>query len=699
MTRLVWYLRRLAAMSPAEVRYRLDQRLRTAWERQKNRRRSAERRGGMTSRISNLEPDSLLEAFRQATSNYWIGFDHPDQLRQEIQTLFPSNSVITMQQAGAICDGRLTLFGREFQYDAVPSWHRDPISGREWPRRFWGDVDIRDGQTIGGVKWVWELNRHHHLVTLGKAFFLSNEECFAEQVCTQLADWIQANPLHTGVNWTSPLELAVRLINWTWALAFVRHSRALTADLFVLILRSVAEQTQHIARHLSAYSSANNHLIGEAAGLAVIGMCFPWLQDASRWCDVGLKILARELEKQIYADGVPAEQAIHYLAFVLDFNLLAWRMAELNGLEIPEVWYDRLAAACNLLQHIMDEQGNVPSIGDSDDGCVVRLDDRPEANNYCSILAAAAVLLNCPDFKASAGSWDEKSHWLLGASGLAAFDSLHSEAPQTSRAFKDGGYCVMRAPGRVIVFDCGPLGFLSIAAHGHADALSLTASVEGEPLLVDPGTYAYQEGDGQRDFFRSTAAHNTVLVDGHDQSEMLGTFLWGRKANARLLRWSSTPEYDLASAEHDGYVKMGITHRRTVLFYKPDWLLVADRLQGKGIHSFEQLWHLPAGCQVAIEADRAELAIGQKRFAIMPVQTPGAETQLRRGEKQPMQGWSSPDYGEIEPAPVISFSGQSYFPIRLVTALHLAPIPEGNAIPVFGLQLLDLLDRLEKEVA
>jgi Heparinase II/III-like protein/Heparinase II/III N-terminus len=403
-------------------------------------------------------------------------------------------------------------------------------------------------------------------------------------------------------------------------------------------------------------------------------MTFPQLPLAEEWRKQGFQILERELEKQIYPDGVPAEQAVHYLAFILDFNILVWLLAENNGYPVPEIWYKRLSTACEFLCSILDEEGNLPDIGDRDDGWVVRLDDRGEANNYRSILATASVILRRPDFKWAAKKWDEKSYWLLGEDGHRKFDEMTGELKNpVSRQFPDGGYCVMRDQDRLIILDCGPLGYLTTAAHGHADSLSLTVSIGGQPILIDPGTYAYQEGGVYRDYFRSTLAHNTLAIDGYNQSEMAGTFLWRSKANSRLIHWKSTPDYDLAIAEHEGYSKCGVTHQRIVYFLKPDYLLVADFLSGSGEHNYYLSWHFPG--QSIIEQDKhmTKVIIREREInlislgdRIMPA--------VRIGEEDPIQGWMSPGYGVLTEAPVLVYEDAIQLPNKLITGIYLSSV-------------------------
>jgi hypothetical protein len=466
--------------------------------------------------------------------------------------------------------------------------------------------------------------------------------------------------------------LAVRLINWCWTLAFIRCSHSLTPDLLSSISYSASEQANFITKYMSAHSSANNHLMGEAAGLAIAGYFFTWLPEDLGWRRRGYEILEKEIVRQISPQGVPREQSFHYLIFTLDLNLLAWRLAEINRGTVPAAWNERLRAACEFMRHLMDSQGNLPDIGDSDDGCVVRFSDTSSFNKYQSILASAAVVLNSAEFKASASGWDEKSHWLFGPEGERIFNSLSSSQTSPKSWYIHGaGYLAMRAYDRLIVMDCGPLGYLSTAAHGHADALSLNVSFQGEQLLMDPGTYLYQEGGLWRRYFRGTSAHNTVIVDGQDQSEMQGTFLWGRKANTYLERWISNDDYDLAIAYHDGYRRLGVIHRRAVLFCKPDLVLVKDSLEGKGRHQFSQLWHLPSHASVAHGSPAIKITANQVNAYIIPLHENLTSFECIHGEQEPIQGWVSPHYGAIESAPVIAFSGAAGLPVRLFTAFYL----------------------------
>jgi hypothetical protein len=209
-----------------------------------------------------------------------------------------------------------------------------------------------------------------------------------------------------------------------------------------------------------------------------------------------------------------------------------------------------------------------------------------------------------------------------------------------------------------------------MAAHGHADALSIWASLDRQECLVDSGTFAYQEGGDWRSYFRGTSAHNTIRVDGCDQSEMLGPFLWGKKAQTRVLHWEFQNEFDLIAAEHLGYKKSGIIHRRTVLFRKPSIIVVFDQVLGKGSHRIEQFWHFHPEYKVELKGKRAELAIRQRIQVFEVWSSPLDKLELIQGQLDPIQGWVSSRYGQKEPAPVLVHSGMNPLPVSVFSIIY-----------------------------
>jgi hypothetical protein len=271
---------------------------------------------------------------------------------------------------------------------------------------------------------------------------------------------------------------------------------------------------------------------------------------------------------------VNKEQTTHYHIACYNCFLLAGLLGRANDFDFPPEFWQRLEDAANFICALTTDGVSVPHIGDRDDGKTVMLSET-HRSQIQSLLATAAVLFNRSDFKTKAREFDEMSLWLLGRTGRTKFQSLDEAKAEGEKPlrFDEGGYYILQADRPVptkLVFDAGPLGLGSIAAHGHADALSFVLYVGGMEFLIDPGTYTFVAEHPYRKYFRSTAAHNTVVIDGKDQSEMGGPFLWTRKAESVLEEFLSTQSCDRMVASHNGYSSLPdpVVHRRTIEFDK-----------------------------------------------------------------------------------------------------------------------------------
>jgi hypothetical protein len=320
------------------------------------------------------------------------------------------------------------------------------------------------------------------------------------------------------------------------------------------------------------------------------------------------------------------------------------------------------------LASIMDAGGNVPMIGDSDDGAVVKLVPGRQVSGYRSLLAIGALLFRRGDLKAKAGKLDDKARWLFGESADSAFEHLDSARLQlpVRRAFTHGGYyilgCGLETQNEIrLIADAGPLGYQTIAAHGHADALAFTLSVGGKEFLIDPGTYAYHTQAPWRRYFRGTAAHNTVCVDGMDQSQSGGNFMWLRKANARCTFWSPSDERDVFEGWHDGYTRLPdpVVHRRRLSLEKRTRrVLIEDTLQMSGMHQIELFFHCSERCRVDLTSDGYAISQAGKSLLLRLPQSVKAAAQVYYGSIAPIRGWVSRRYDDKQPAPTIAWRAQ-----------------------------------------
>ena len=536
--RLGWYARRLASMSPAEIAHRFHERAKQYAD--------ARRVWGW-------------EAFANSFSGEiapWPGL----QRGAVAECLTPAIE----QHARAIVRGDIELLSTHWPRPSRGDWWRgdlwslDPISGEHWPGReaAASKSAYRHAHGRGDVKLVWELNRLQFLMPLAVAALRDEDAELAGQISDVIDGWMEANPPYQGVNWTNGIEIATRVI----VILFV-HS--VLADLAPASFRTrlrpfLAAHVRMLARYPSLFSSANNHRVAELAALFIARASAPTLPRSLVPDPRTAQHLEREILKQFHADGVGAEQSPTYAAYSLEWFLLTALCGEANGWGFSSAYKTRLQNAATHLRWMMDDIGRTPAIGDDDEGRVVALGSQQDYLYPAAVCATAARWLK------DANTVPPKQlRTLLDAFSNATAIESHTSLSGEKR-FPDGGYSVWRVETprgvMLLAFDHAPLGFLSIAAHGHADALSVWLHLGDRPVLVDAGTYLYHTDTGDRDRFRGTLAHNTLTLDGRNQSRIAGPFNWSEHANARARDTSNG-----VTAEHDGYLAShGVKHVRRV---------------------------------------------------------------------------------------------------------------------------------------
>jgi hypothetical protein len=630
-SRLGWYVRRAARMSPAEMAWRArDQVVRLAWSpRQVTRQRLA--RAVAAAPARELAFTAVLPPATAACV--------PEETRKPV-----------LEAADRLLRGEWETLGVLRTDLEQPDWFRDPVTGRRSdPDKYAFRVDHRSQESVGNVKQVWELSRFHHLTLLATAWFLSKDERYARRVADQLRSWWRENPFLSGVHWTSGIELGVRLISLAWIRRLLDDWPGV-ADLFerdALAVRQIRWHQQYLAAFPSRGSSANNHVIAEAAGLLVASCAFPWFRESERWRRKSARLLERELIHNTFPSGIDRELASDYQCFVGELGFVAAVEAGASGHPLSPVTWDRLCAVADSAAAMLDERLRPPRQGDSDEGCGLLL-DAPLANRWPSLLALADALVGrlgwWPRPPADAGSV------IVGALA-GARHPVGGRPSQRPSHFADAGMTLLRTSGENEIWcrcDGGPHGFLSIAAHAHADALSVEVRYAGIDILADPGTYCYHGERAWRSYFRSTIAHNTAELGGRSQSSERGPFMWANHARARVIEVIDDGDIARWTAEHDGYASLDppASHRRSVLLDRASRSVdIIDEIEGG--HDVRLAFHLGPEVQVELDASCAALTWPQEG-------TPGAARlelpvalrwSLHRGETDPILGWYSPGLG------------------------------------------------------
>ena len=616
-------------------------------------------------------------------------------------------------KADRIVAGRFDLLGYEgLDFGTPVDWQYDPVTRRRCPDVHWSRIDHLDPTAGGDKKVIWELNRHQWMLCLGRAWWLTGSDRYSACFVQRMVRWMGANPPGRGVNWSSSIEVSFRAIAWIWALEFFSESPLVTPEFVRRVSKFLYVHGRHIETYLSTYFSPNTHLTGEALGLVYLGTFCPGFRCSARWRTMGIEILQREAERQIRADGVYFEQSSYYHRYTTDFYTHLYVLTRDRQPEVAAAIRPRLLALLEHLAAITRPDGTTPFFGDDDGGRLVVLDERP-ANDFRAALSNGAVLFGRPDFRNLAGTLAEETVWLLGPSSVEGFSALADDPPrELSRAFPDGGYYVMRDGwgdlANCLLVDGGPHGSLS-CGHAHADALAIEVSAAGRPMLIDPGTFTYTGSVDLRRQFRSTAAHNTVTVDGEPSSVPAGPFTWRTVAKSARPKWISRRRFDFFEGSHDGYCRLpdAVVHQRTIFFLRGDYWIVRDRMQAAGRHRYNVSFHGAPGVSASASAVDGAVRlrwIGGSSGLDLWNMNRDARWSIRDGSV-------SPCYGRQETAPVATLSMEGVGKTDLLTVLipgegdvpmvvaRPAEPVTGSCIEVRGVECVDLVMEGEAGIA
>jgi hypothetical protein len=577
-------------------------------------------------------------------------FFDEDDLASTLARIPQVQKQFTIEAANDVCNRRFSFRQSEpFTFEKRIDWAYQP----------------RDN-----VDWMWDLNRHVFFETLGRAYRYTGDERYAAAFSTLLMDWLSQNPVKSaGPNWSSVFEVGFRINTWIWAFHMFRSAAIFDPDLCVTLLKGLCIHGHYLDAMVELHAQ-NNHLLLEAKSLALLGLLFPEFKRAQRWRRRGLDIVYQQVRDQVCSDGVHGERTTLYHRVIAGELLELLVLMAHNALLVPSDILQTVERMVEFECWVTKPDGTVPLLSDS------ALED-----TYLRVSArrGGPLFFHRPDLNSPEFPPGEAEIWRLGAGRMIASSDMSERPAQLhSRAFPEGGYVVMRqghtAEAPYLVFDCGPFGYKPVPSHGHADALSLELYAHQQTLLVDPGVYSTHLGTDWRNYFRGTRAHNTVVVDGLDQSELLEVWRVDRQAQTTLHSWITSPHFDFVDASHDGYERLRdpITHRRQIFFAKPDYWIVIDGLSGQGEHCFDWYYHFMPDVDVDLHQPSYEVRArgSQAALAVIPLSTDHAlQAEIMTGSTEPLQGWVSVLSGEKCPAPTLRYRRNACAPQRFCTVL------------------------------
>lgn len=597
--------------------------------------------------------------------------DLTDRQARDLARRHPMRARATIDAAERICRHEFDLLGSGpfvpddpdrpslDGYRAI-DWYLDPVRRLRFPRgvpyKSWNLYEMRPG--FADIKYPWELARCQHWVTLGQAFRLSGDERFAREIARQLADFVEANPVGIGINWTCTMDVALRAVSWALALEMVRGSGALDPAFWSSAQTALFDHGVFIRANLeNTYEVTSNHFLSNVVGLWFLSAMFADTKTAGEWNAFSRLALEQEIDVQVRPDGADFESSVPYHRLVTELFLGCARLADLNGEPLSEHYRSRVRDMTAYLAGVLRPDGLMPQVGDADDGRLHILSGygttSPQDPRH--LLGPAGVIFDVPEWVAlsgDAGQW-EAVWWGLDPDRVVP---ASVSVPGGTRLFPDAGLAVMRSSGGTyLVATNGIVGTNGFGNHKHNDQLSFEYHPHGIPLIVDPGSYVYTSDPDARNLFRSTASHNTLRIDAVEQNEMKPEWLFRlfETSNAEHVSFDDGADVAEYVGRHHGYERLPepVTHERAFrLLRTSDSLLIIDRLRGQGEHDVVWHFHLAPGVSVQpSDGPLLTLVAGGRAWGLYfpPELTMAIET----------AGYS-PSYGVRVPCTAITLSGR-----------------------------------------
>ncbi len=523
-----------------------------------------------------------------------------------------------------------------------PEWFIDPFRGSTVPQHeHWDRVPESNGYDI---KNIWDLSRFGFVYTLVRAFQRTGNDKYAGAFWRLVEDWRQKNPPNHGPNWKCGQEVAFRVMAWCFGLAGFAGSAETTPGRAAQLVHMIAVSGERIDTNIGyALSQNNNHGISEAAGLFTIGVLFPEFKKAARWRRKGRRLLEKLALRLFYRDGTFAQHAMVYQRLALHVYIWAIRLGELNGTGFSQKVRHRLLTAVDFLYHMVDPYtGRVPNYGHNDGSCVLPLDNCDYAD-FRPVLQAGYYLFTGTRVFPE-GPWDEDLWWLFGEKAGTA---PHRPRPQKNLAAQTGGYYTLHAGRSMLFFRCG--GYRH-RPH-QADMLHVDIRWKGVNIALDPGTFSYHAPAPWHNALTGTRWHNTVNVDGRDQMERVGTFLFLPWIRARVAGHRQTPviSYRLVLKSW-ARLKPRVRHERMIVQLPGEAWVVLDRLECRSRRKYVLHWLLQ---EVLYRQHKNILTLQTVSGPyFIGLAAPGENPQLThcRADADSPRGWWSPNYNVKKPA-------------------------------------------------
>ena len=545
-------------------------------------------------------------------------------------------------------------------------WLTDFKSGKSWERRDYRLQKLVNLNDNSDVKIPWELSRCNHFLPMALAHAISGDELYAVAFANQVISWSEQNEYLQTVNWSCPMDTAIRCMNWLVAYQIFSQKHEFNQEFTTYLTVELYKGGKSIFENLERAGDGHNtnHYLTNLLGLLYLGEFFRATTRSNSWRAFAISEMESEMQAQVDADGIDYESSLPYHGLVTEMILLAQQLSTRSDFAFSSEYCRKLSRMVEHLARFSDKDGLVENFGDNDDGRVFKMFWRTPRDYRDVLSVGAATLADC----ALPEVFDTPER--ICCTHDISRQSNETRVEWESVHLADSGICQLRSKDLTLNFFANPIGTAGLGNHKHNDLLSFTLHFQGAPVFVDPGSYVYTVNEEWRNQFRSTRSHNTVVVDGSEQNRMVGglLFLLRSDGTPRLCEWKSNAEFDLAIADHDCYSRLDdpVVHRRSVYLCKlTQTILIRDELIGSAAHSVEFNFHVDDMKIEMLEQHLVQIKPKHSDSGLLFANC-DADSRFQIGTD-----WVSPSYGVKYPAMSIAHSYRGQLPYSTVFGISI----------------------------
>ena len=573
-------------------------------------------RGLQEARLFYMQNRKTWAQLDNTIREYWSKTRVDDVIKNKKTCLFADDSLTALhkykdEQRDATIHYGTKIAARDFDILNAPvpktgnwDWISDWRFDHKWPNQYFKDYTHHETREKPyDVKYPWELSRLGFLPAQIQAGLLSGQPVF-KNVIALLKDWDDKNPLAYSINWY-PMEVAMRSLNLIQVFDMLQLSDENNTEYMTVLLQLLTSHGEFLWRTIEDTDNRGNHYTANIVALLALGCT---LQDhypaAKTWTDYAVKNIEKEILAQFTADGVNFEMSTGYHRLVTELFLTAVIILNKQDQALSDTAQTRLKKACLYCAAYIRPDGYAPIVGDCDDAFVFHFEDKPH-RDHSLIPAIGAILFPDAKLKQTDAAPPIALAWLFGDKGVETYNTQDTTQPN-GRHFEQGGVVIARNQDNYLFMDVGPVGQNGLGGHGHNDILSFELCLNGIPLIIDPGCYIYSGDKEARNRFRSTAAHNTIMLDAHEISRFNGPFRLHNDAKPQNVTVGQNGQIWDIAAKQTGYHRLSPSAdiKRIMCFDAANGSLhCQDIVTTDGDYTITRFFHLPPNIRAELAED------------------------------------------------------------------------------------------------